>query len=507
MLRLNLFQGKSMQHRNPRGSVTLRKSLLTAAAILALPLCASAKDLAPTPEGAQKLSATLGLYLGKLTVGDAPPVSVAIDGGHYTVAVDLAALAAPLNGIGFSIDPAIVKYMLTEQDDGNWHVVSDGLPPIAIHSKQGTIAYDFSGYKYEGTFDPSFAMFKNVQGSLEKATAEAHLPDADEAIAMGPLRITQSGTPAPGGAASVVAHEEVDDVSVDVSGTPGVKTDADAKPVHVSFRIGGGSADIGLDGAPMRKALDLWAFVVAHPSRAEIAANEPAFKNLLRALLPGDLKLVEKADLQKIAADTPQGLFGVADGKFAVAMGWTPGPKDSVEYQVATSGIALPAGLAPPPMQDLTPTAFDFDIKASGFDLNAGAEEAIGDMHFAGDGPVISEADGPKIGAKMKGSGPILVDLLPSHVVAPAIDLTIEGQARFEGARPNGVLKVHMRNFDKTVAALKGLGQLASPEMIGGLAMAKSLAKTESDGALTWVAEYGADGSIKVNGLPLGKAP
>ena len=37
--------------------------------------------------------------------------------------------------------------------------------------------------------------------------------------------------------------------------------------------------------------------------------------------------------------------------------------------------------------------------------------------------------------------------------------------------------------------------------------MAKGLAKTESDGALSWLIEVGDDRSIKVNGIPLGKAP
>jgi hypothetical protein len=97
--------------------------------------------------------------------------------------------------------------------------------------------------------------------------------------------------------------------------------------------------------------------------------------------------------------------------------------------------------------------------------------------------------------------------LAPSHIVAPQLDVTLEGQVHLEGVRPNGALKVHIRNFDKTVAALKALGPLASPQMISGLAMAKALAKADGDGVLTWVAEYGADGSIKVNGLPLGKAP
>jgi hypothetical protein len=43
--------------------------------------------------------------------------------------------------------------------------------------------------------------------------------------------------------------------------------------------------------------------------------------------------------------------------------------------------------------------------------------------------------------------------------------------------------------------------------VLGGLALAKGLAKTESDGALSWVAEYAADGAVSVNGMPLGKAP
>jgi hypothetical protein len=169
-------------------------------------------------------------------------------------------------------------------------------------------------------------------------------------------------------------------------------------------------------------------------------------------------------------------------------------------------GLALPPSLLPPPMRDLAPTAIDIGIRASGFDFAAGADEAINDMHFAGDGPVIAQADGPKILARIKGAGPLVVDLLPSHVTAPQVDLTLEGQAHMEGVRPSGTLKVHARNFDNTIAALKGAGPLASPQMIGFLALAKGLGKADGDG-LTWVGEYGADGSIKINGLPLGKSP
>jgi hypothetical protein len=40
-----------------------------------------------------------------------------------------------------------------------------------------------------------------------------------------------------------------------------------------------------------------------------------------------------------------------------------------------------------------------------------------------------------------------------------------------------------------------------------GLALAKGLAKSESDGSLSWLVELDAERSIKVNGIPFGKAP
>jgi hypothetical protein len=498
-----------MPNLHQRGRQWLRGTLLTATAIAAFPLAAYAKDLPPTPEGAQKLAAVLATYLGKAAASAAAPITVVPEGSHYALAIDLAGLAAPFKESGFSIDPAILKYQLTEQEGGTWHVVGDAFPPISLRAKELAESFDIVGYKFDGIFDPALATFKNSQTGFDSQKVEAHGPQIDETINLGALKVTQSATPVGPGAVSLVAHEELADISMSVlpksSGDPSAP---DAKPqTPITVQVPAAVAEIGLDGAPLRKGLDLWAFAVAHPTRAELAANEPAFKDLLRGVLPASLKLAEKVEMRSLTVKAPQGPFAIANAKFAIAGAWLPGPKDSVEYRFSMDGMSLPAGLVPPPMQALAPTAFDFDIKGSGFDLGAGAEEAINDMHLAGDGPVISDADRAQVMAKLKGAGPIVVELLPSHVVAPQIDLTLEGQARIEGARPSGSLKVHARNFDKTVEALKALGPLASPQLLGGLAMAKTLAKTESDGALTWVAEYGADGSIKVNGLPLGKAP
>jgi hypothetical protein len=157
--------------------------------------------------------------------------------------------------------------------------------------------------------------------------------------------------------------------------------------------------------------------------------------------------------------------------------------------------------------RDLTPTSVDVGFKASGFDVAAASAEAIADMHLAGDAPPISAEDNAKVWAKLIGAGPVIVDVPPSRLLAPQLDLSIQGQVRYQGAKPSGTFTVHMRNFDKTMAALKGLGPEAEKKMIPFLAMAKGMAKVEGDGTLTWVGELGADGMMKVNGLPLGKAP
>ena len=490
------------------GRPTLRNTLLAAVAVGAVPLSALAKDLPPTPEGAQKLSAIFAAYLAKPAAGAPPAVTVTPEGDHYAVAINVGSLAAPLQQSGFSMDPVVVKYALTEQDDGLWHVRGTELPPVAAHTKDGSAAYNFTGYAFEGLFDPALATFKSAQAGADKMSAQIETPALRETIGSGSIKATIGSTPAPNGAVSTVVHEEISNLSVNASMTPEAgKSAADAGPVSFKLQLGNTAVDVGLDGASIRKALDLWAFVVAHPTRAEIAANEPAFKALLRALVPVAAKGFEKVDVQNVAVDTEHGSFGATSAKFGLAAAIGQGPKGSVEYHLAMDGLTLPPGLLPPPMRDLAPTSVDVGLRASGFDFVAGADEAINDMHFAGDGPVIAPADGAKIVARAKGGAPLTLELLPSHVAAPRVDLTLDGQAHLEGARPSGTLKVRARDFDKTVAALKAAGPLASPQMIGFLALAKGLGKPEGDGGLTWVAEYGADGSIKINGLPLGKTP
>jgi len=173
----------------------------------------------------------------------------------------------------------------------------------------------------------------------------------------------------------------------------------------------------------------------------------------------------------------------------------------------AADGLTLPANLIPAPFGGFAPTVFAIGFRASGFDIASASAELVADLHLAGDGPAIAPDDAAKIRAKLIGPDGVVVDIEPSHIVAPLLDVSFEGHIVYKGAKPTGKLIVRMRNFDKTLAAIKTLGPDVERKVAPMLAMAKGFAKTDGDGSLTWVGEIGADGVMKVNGLPLGKAP
>ena len=128
-------------------------------------------------------------------------------------------------------------------------------------------------------------------------------------------------------------------------------------------------------------------------------------------------------------------------------------------------------------------------------------------MRLGGPGPVLSDDDAAKVVQAFLGAGPLRIELAPSHVVAPAIDADLSGRLAYASGKPSGEMAIRMRGFDKTMAAVKALGPDVAAKSLPGLAMAKGLAKTEADGSLSWVVELGQDRSLKINGIPLGKAP
>jgi hypothetical protein len=498
----------------PRQIRPNRRALLLAGLPLAALISgAAAKDLPATPEGAEKILTFLQTYVGKPAAGAPATTTISVESDDYLVSVDLASMTAALKSAGISYDPAVVKYKVFEQDDGTWRVEQSEMPAITGHSKRGDVTTDtsvaISGLDSVIVVDPSISWVRSGKYSAHNIAIRGHAPGMEQAIDLGTQQGTLSTTASADGAVSTKFQQSIASAAMSMAvdmKAANPEANPNAKPVNVSANVGASEVAVTLEGAKPRPLLALWAFLVAHPSRSELAADEPAFKALLMAALAAQTVVGEDIGTQKLSVVTPQGAFLFDEAKFGIGLA-AAGAASRFRQHYAVTGLTLPPGLVPAPYQDFVPTSFDVGFKISGFDLTAAGAEAVTDMHLAGDAPLISNEDKPKISAKLLSAGPVIIDIAPSHIRAPQLDLSFEGQIRYLDNKATGKITLHARNFDQTTAALKAFGPETERQLVPVVAMAKGLAKVEPDGELTWVGELGDDRIMKVNGLPLGKAP
>jgi len=461
---------------------------------------ALAADKPATPEGADKLQALFDQFLPAQAGGPAF-VTVKPGGEDYLVSADLGALNGLLKAVGVAAfyEPATLLYKLFEQDDGKWRLVQDSMPKIVSHAKDATSTIALQNFKQSLTIDPTLAWWLGGSASADRGLLTLHSPKADETFDFGPLAADYATTVNPDGTVSTAIKEEIDDIAFKVSGTA-----KDDGPVSASGRLDKAAIHVGADGLKSRKAFDLASLLSAH--RADLAGHEAELKGLLKDLAAPGLKLAEGGEASKLMVSSPYGAIALATVKFAVGVA-NGGPRSAIETTVSAEGLSLPVALAPPAAADLTPSKIDLTATLTGFDISAGANEAIADLKLGGPGPILSDEDSAKAAQALLGAGPLEIALAPSHVVAPAVDADLQGALRWTADRVSGRMTIRMRGFDKTMAAVQALGPDVATRSVPMLAMAKGLAKTEDDGSLSWLVELGPDRSIKVNGIPLGKAP
>ena len=462
---------------------------------------ALAADRPATPDGAQKLQAFFDRFLPPPPAGGSSFVTVKPGGDDYLVSADLGALNGVFKAIGAAVayDPATLVYKLFEQDDGKWRVVQDSMPKIVSHAAEATSSVEIQNYRQTVVVDPALAWWVSGSASADKGALAMHAPKIDQTIEFGPVSGAYKTTVGADGAVSTSVSEEINDIAFRFSGA----ADED-KASGASGRLDKAAFRVGADGLKTRKAFDLVSLLSAH--RADLAEHEAELKGLLRELAAPGLKFAEGGEVTRLMVSSAFGAIALAGAKVAVAIA-NAGPQSTIEARLAAEGLSLPVALVPPGAADLMPAKIDLTATLKGIDIAAGANEAITDMRLGGPGPAISQADSAKVGAAFLSAGPLRIELGPSHVVAPAIDADLQGALAYAAGKPSGQMTIRMRGFDKTMAAVKALGPDVAAKSLPGLAMAKGLAKTESDGSLSWVVELGQDRSLKVNGVPLGKAP
>ena len=383
-----------------------RVALASCAALAALSVAAFAKDLPATPDSAAKLQAFFAAYLSK-----AAPLKISPADPGFMVALDLAATTAPFKSTGFSFDPATAKYHVVEQDDGAWRVEFSDFPALVAHihkqdgdhTLDGTETITLAGAKGQAVIDPAIGFWRNFASQADSANVEAKFAGIAETVQVGGVKVNGTGQAGADGAvsaavtqtaASIALKLDVDPKAMEAAKSGGDAPEFDAQPYSVDIKSGPVTADIKLDGLKTHALLDLWAFLVAHPTRPEFAANEAAFKALIAAALASQTKAEETASIERIAAQIPQGQITINSAKFGVS--GASGPSGAFGEHFEAAGLALPATLIPAPFVGFAPTAFSIGVRASGFDVASASAEMVADLHLAGDGPAIAPTTPPR---------------------------------------------------------------------------------------------------------------
>ena len=491
----------SIRFRPGRSRRGLASLSLAAAVLWTFP--ALAGDKPATPEGADALRALIAKYLPAAQAGATPLVTVKPEGSHYLVSADLSALNALLAETGISYDPAVIVYQAIEQDDGNWRVAMDSLPKIGFHSKDATGAIELTNFRSAALISPAVAWLLSGSANIDKGTFQVQNPKITQTIDFGPVQETIATNVGGDGSVSTQVKEEIAELGLKAAGAGDGENES---PVNFSGRAEKALISLGVDGFKSRKAFDLWDLLAAHPARADLAAHEAELKGLLKDLAAPGLKLDEGLEAQKTVITASLGAIAVGNFKYQLGAA-NAGPQSAIDLSVSADGLSLPVGLLPPNADALTPNKIDISAKLKGIDISAAANEWISDLSLQGDGPLLSDDNAAKVEAAFISSGPVQIEFAPSHVVAPAVDADFAGLIRLDHNKPTAAITIHARSFDKTMAAVKDLGPDIAGRAMPGLALAKGLAKSESDGSLSWLVELDAQRSIKINGIPFGKAP
>ena len=482
----------------PGPSRRLAPLLLAAAALWTPP--ALAGDRPATPAGAEALKALIAKFLPAAQAGASPLVTVTAEGSQYLISANLSALNALLAETGLSYDPAVIVSKAVEQDDANWRIAVDSLPKIAFHSKEATGSVELTNFRSTALISPAIAWILSGSANLDKGALQVEAPKLKQSVDFGPVQETVA-TKVGDGSVSTQVKEDIADIGVKVTGAG----DDDAQ-VNFSARADKALIDLGVDGFKSRKAFDLWGLLAAYPARADLAAHEAELKGLLKELAAPGFKLDEGIEAQKAVVTASLGAIALADVKYQLGAA-NAGPQSSISLSISAEGLSLPVGLLPPNAGALTPSKVDVGATLKGIDIAAAANEWISDLSLQGDGPLLSEDNADKVEAAFLSAGPVQIEFAPSHVVAPAVDADFAGVIRLDHKKPTAAITVRARGFDKTMAAVKALGPEIAAKAMPGLALAKGLGKSENDGSLSWLVELDAERSIKVNGIPFGKAP
>jgi hypothetical protein len=474
------------------------------AAIPALTLLLATSPMAmadATEEGATHLTEVLQKYLGNAE----GVVSVEPDGSNYNVKFDVTSLAgkARMDGSKFEMSP--LEFTLHDNGDGKWQVSKEG-PLTLLIDVPGTIHVEGGSdeYTFTGVFDEAIVGFSTATTDVKKFNVKEEFSDPNKGSNVNveyeilDSKSTSTATANPSGGVDLEAKmvmgaitEKMDMGQDPIAGTP---------PVNLILTAQSGTMNVKSTGFRSQSVLDLVAFFVAHRDKESITKDQSDLKKILSGALPVWNTMIGSTDAKNVKITSNFGEFGMASMTGTLDMNGAV--KDGkLTETISVDGLSLPAGLVPAWAATMVPKTINFDVTASGFDLADPASMILASLDLSKPEGLPPEFEKTLLPAFLPtGSATFTFDKL-----AVANDLyDLKAKATLDvgpAAQPTGKATISLKGLDEIAKVIKAAPPEAGLQSGNAIiVVAKGLAKTGGDGALTWDIESTPDGKILVNG-------
>jgi hypothetical protein len=454
-----------------------------------------------TSEQAVKIAAGLQAYFSS----EPGVVTVAPNGEIYDLKLDFNPLFAKSKQPDFKGEISAFNMKVADQGGGKWLVTQDeGLTfkfKFPGTDMSGTIAKFKNTAVYDGAlgaFSGGTSEFTNF--SFEQTTEVPGQPASRSSAKMKNGQYETVATAAASGGIDGTVKMTIDGMIQEI--TTALQPGAPPAPVIITAdRITQDSAMKGMRIQPLQK-LVVWA--IKNSGAPDINSKQPELKKLMADTLPAFDNIKGNITYQNVSVGTPMGPVGLASANVAVDVNGLVA-NGQLRETFTFEGLTLPPGLVPPFASDLVPQKLTVDFKIADFNLADPAKIFMEQVDFA------SKADLPKdiadkLMAALLPGGAVTVSTSGTSAISKVYDLKIDGSMKAGPAgKPSGSAVVKLRGFDEIMKAL----QSAPPEMglqqsIGGLVVAKGMAKQEGD-VLNWTVESTPTGGVLINSMDLTK--
>lgn len=482
--------------------MTRRHALLPVLAALLAGVAAPGRAAPATPEEAGRLAAVLQTYTGAPAPGAPPAVTVTPDGESYRASIDLTRVAAPLHAFDVDLvatEPLVLA--LTPLPDGTWRVKRGSFPAFGLTTRKGfTYSVRFDGTASEGVFDPRIAAFRHQEeafGSTSGTITDGSATQRSELLRHG-KQVGDARGPGPGDV-STTLHGEETGLAYRSRREAAARAGEAPADLDVAAAVRTMTTDVAMAHQNVAALNALWAFVVAHPSRAQLVAEQPRLRELALALLPYAASLDARSALGGLTFDVNGGRASLDALSQRIALG-ADDAKDAVALSVKLSGLRVSAkDQLPEWVGALLPENLSLDLQTTPLDVTAALRELVGRTDLGASDVLPADALAAAA-AKLARGGAVGVTLKPSAISNGALAIAATGN--YDGAASTATLRIEAAGLDKAIALIGRDDDPLAAQVAQALSVAQTLGRRLPDGRLAWDIRA-SPSAVTVNGLPL----